>query len=106
MVKMLDRLGYEVKAANDGFQAIEAAKSNRFDIILMDVHMPTCSGLEATVAIREYERDLNIHTPIIAVTASVADELSCINAGMDDFIAKPISKTFFLSKLEKWIRTL
>jgi CheY-like chemotaxis protein len=106
MVKMLERLGYQVSAANDGFQAVEAAKANRFDIILMDVHMPACSGLEATIAIREFEREQNIHTPIIAVTASVADELSCLNAGMDDFISKPISKTFFLGKLEKWVRTL
>ncbi len=68
--------------------------------------MPTCSGLEATIAIRQFEREQSTRTPIIAVTASVADELACINAGMDDFIAKPISKSYFLSKLEKWIRSL
>jgi len=88
---MLINMGFQVDAAVDGFQAIEAFKKKKYNLILMDVHMPVCNGLDATKAIRDIERELGGHIPIVAVTASVADESICEQAGMDDFIAKPIS---------------
>jgi CheY-like chemotaxis protein len=66
--------------------------------------MPVCNGLDATKAIRKIEGEVIPHIPIIAVTASVADEPICSQAGMDDFIPKPISKTTFLAKVEKWTK--
>ena len=65
--------------------------------------MPHCNGLDATKAIRKQELDFGTHIPIIAVTASVADEFVCAQAGMDDFIPKPISKSNFLVKMVKWL---
>jgi CheY-like chemotaxis protein len=65
--------------------------------------MPICNGLDATKRIREIEKNQGGHIPIIAVTASVADEKVCEDAGMDDFVAKPISKPLFEAKLKKWI---
>lgn len=103
IVRMLANLGFKVDAANDGFQAIEAYKKSKYQLILMDVHMPNCNGLDATKAIREIEKDTGGHTPIIAVTASVADEMVCEQAGMDDFIPKPISKKNFEAKMQKWL---
>jgi CheY-like chemotaxis protein len=76
-------LGYIVDAATDGLQAIEAFQKTKYHLILMDVHMPVCNGLDATKRIREIEKDTGGHIPIIAVTASVADEKVCEEAGMD-----------------------
>ena len=84
-------------------QAVEAFKKNKYDVILMDLHMPVCNGLDATRQIRVLEGG-NSRIPIIAVTASVADEPICSQAGMDDFIPKPINKTSFLAKVEKWTK--
>jgi CheY-like chemotaxis protein len=100
--------------ASDGFQAIEAFKKTKYSLILMDIHMPLCNGLEATKEIRRLEAETGEHSIIIAVTASVADEAVCAQAGMDgkrnfciflnfaDFLPKPISKSNFLLKMNKW----
>jgi CheY-like chemotaxis protein len=78
--------------AEDGKEAVEASRDGEFDLILMDVQMPRCDGLEATRRIRALEAETNAHVPIIAMTAHalVGDRDRCLAAGMDDFISKPI----------------
>jgi signal transduction histidine kinase len=88
---MLKRLGYQVDLAEEGRSAVEAVKSTRYDVILMDCLMPIMDGYEATASIRSLDGP-NRHTPIIALTAAAtaSDREKCLLAGMDDFLAKPI----------------
>jgi CheY-like chemotaxis protein len=73
-------------------------------MILMDVSMPKMSGLEATVAIRDLEVESGMHVPIIGVTAHAlkGDRERCIDAGMDDYLPKPISPKALLGKVARW----
>jgi CheY-like chemotaxis protein len=89
--RMLERLGHTVTLANDGKEALSAAKSASFDLIMMDVQMPEMGGLEATRRIREWEAG-KTRIPIIALTAHAMDSHreECLAAGMDSFLAKPI----------------
>lgn len=90
---MLTNLGHHVSIAVNGKEALDAFRENKFDVILMDVQMPVMDGFEATRLIREAEQGLNKHTPIIALTAHAmkGDRELCIEAGMDDYISKPIN---------------
>ena len=92
-VRMLEKWGHRVRVVPDGKQAVEAATSQDFDAILMDVQMPIVGGFEATALIREAERSNGRHIPIIAMTAHAmqGDRERCLIAGMDAYIAKPIS---------------
>jgi len=87
---ILARAGVRIVEARDGFEAIAAASSERFDVILMDVHMPDMTGLEATRAIRALPAPHG-DTPIVALTASAyqEDRDQCRAAGMNDFLPKP-----------------
>ena len=89
---MLERLGYRADVAADGSEALAAVRRQRYDLVLMDVHMPVMDGLEATRHIRaEIPAD---HQPrIVALTANVLVEYrkACLEAGMNDFLAKPIT---------------
>jgi len=91
-VGLLEMRGHRVEVANTGREAIDALKRRSFDIVLMDLEMPDMDGLEATAAIREQERVHGGHIPIIAMTAHAIKGFSeqCLEAGMDDFITKPI----------------
>ena len=90
--RMLERMGYRVDVVNDGQAAIAAVGRLRYAVVLMDCQMPGMDGYEATRAIRRNERQ-GRHTPVIAMTASamVGDREKCLDAGMDDYIAKPIT---------------
>jgi PAS domain S-box-containing protein len=90
---MLESEGFVVILAGDGVDALTLLRHESFDAILMDVQMPLMDGLAATRAIRQQERETGKHVPIIALTANVfaADRAACMAAGMDDFLAKPIS---------------
>ena len=90
--KLLTRAGCQLVIANDGEEAVRAYRSQTFDIVLMDLQMPTMDGFQATAAIRHIERNTDRRTPILAVTAYAmkADEERCRQAGMDGFITKPI----------------
>jgi len=90
---LLDKLGCKIKTVNNGKEAFEAAKNNIYDIIFMDIQMPEMDGFEATGLIREWEKETGKHTPIVAMTAHAmkGDREKCINAGMDDYMTKPIS---------------
>jgi PAS domain S-box-containing protein len=90
---MLESEGFVVVVAGDGVEALTRLRHERFDAILMDVQMPLMDGLAATRAIRQQEQETGKHVPIIALTANVfaADRAACVAAGMDGFLAKPIS---------------
>ena len=89
----LKKYNHSVQIANNGLEALEVFKNNKFDVILMDIMMPVMDGLEATLKIREYEEQNNIldKTPIIAVTANTMDNdrEKCLSYGMNEFMAKP-----------------
>ncbi|MGO2563957.1 MAG: ATP-binding protein, partial [Pseudoalteromonas nigrifaciens] len=90
---LLSRDQHTVTTASNGLEAIEAFNQQDFDVILMDIHMPECDGIEATIKIRALEQLKQIKfTPIIALTASVLqqDKLTAKNAGMNGFANKPV----------------
>jgi CheY-like chemotaxis protein len=88
---LMDRLGYKADIVSDGAQAVNALANADYDLVLMDVMMPVCDGLEATSAIRASEVNNSQRTPIVAVTASSVDRGDCLRMGMDDFLRKPYS---------------
>ena len=106
IMAVLGKSNHSVVLAENGRIAIEMAKLERFDAILMDMQMPEVSGLEATAAIRAHEAATGaIRTPIIALTANAmqSDRERCIEAGMDDHIAKPMRTDELHEKLARWI---
>jgi signal transduction histidine kinase/DNA-binding response OmpR family regulator len=102
---MLDELGLQWKSANDGAEAIEWMKTTHFDLILMDCQMPVMDGYQATAAIRALPGGRGTKIPIIALTANamVGDEQRCLQAGLNDFLAKPYSLAQLHAKLEGWL---
>ncbi|MBW3557397.1 MAG: response regulator, partial [Actinobacteria bacterium] len=98
---MLQRLGYRVEVATNGLEAVDMAGASRYEAILMDVQMPKMDGLDATRQIRRTEMS---RTPIIAMTAGAMneDEDRCREAGMDDYVTKPVSLDTLASVLERW----
>jgi two-component system, sensor histidine kinase and response regulator len=99
--RMLEREGCTVRTVEDGLQAVRALESEAFDIVLMDIHMPGMSGLEAARIIRSREAGTEGRTPILAFTADALqkDRDRCIDAGMDDYLSKPIKSAELLEKL-------
>jgi CheY-like chemotaxis protein/anti-sigma regulatory factor (Ser/Thr protein kinase) len=101
---MLAKLGCTVEIASDGAAACEATDRARYDLILMDLHMPGMDGYEATRRIREAGALKGYYTPIVALTADAlaGDRDRCIEAGMDDFVTKPISTALLAAVVERW----
>ncbi len=99
----LEQQGHRVKHVWNGHEAVELHNTAAFDLILMDVLMPEMDGLEATRKIRELEEESNKHITIIALTASVMteDRKSCLEAGMDAVVGKPINLEELFSTMEK-----
>ncbi|QDV41841.1 Signal transduction histidine-protein kinase BarA [Stieleria neptunia] len=102
-VGLLQMRGHFVTIANNGKEAVDAVRSERFDVVLMDVQMPEMDGLEATIAIRELEKPNERHTPIIAMTAAAmkGDREKCLQVGMDGYISKPIDPEQLTSTLKE-----
>ena len=100
--RVLEKCGHRVTVANTGRQAVSAWTSGCFDAILMDVQMPEMDGFEATSAIREQEKQTGRHTPIIAMTAHAlkGDRERCLEAGMDDYLSKPVHAKELCKKLQ------
>jgi CheY-like chemotaxis protein len=92
-LKILQKMGYEAHAVENGREAVDALKKEDYDIVLMDVQMPEMDGLEATRLIRDPQSGtLNPKIPIIALTAHAmkGDRENCLEAGADDYVSKPI----------------
>ncbi|MEJ7645486.1 MAG: response regulator [Chryseolinea sp.] len=103
--RVLTKLGYTPAKALNGKEAVEAVQEKNYQIILMDVQMPVMDGLEATKAIRQ----MKVTQPvIIAVTANAmqGDKEICLNAGMDEYISKPIKLEELVKVIEKWAERL
>ena len=100
--RMLERDGHSVVLVQNGAQAVEAAFRDDYDLVLMDVEMPTMDGVEATRRIRLRERPGNRRLQIVAMTANAsrADELRCLEAGMDGFLTKPFTAEKLRNALE------
>ena len=98
---MLKRLGYRVDTVADGIEALEALKRQHYDVVLMDVRMPEMDGLEATRAIRKLWPDNGPKVIAITAYALEGDRESCIEAGMDDYIPKPVKLEDLKAVLER-----
>ncbi len=101
----LEELGHGVDVVENGTEAVAAARSEEHELILMDMRMPQMDGLAATRAIRAAERDTGRHVIIVALTANAldGDRAACIEAGMDDFLAKPLKLEQLRAVLERWL---
>ncbi len=91
-VRLLEKRGHIVVVAETGKAALESMHQQLFDLVLMDVQMPVMNGLEVTRAVREREKITRLHVPILAMTAHamVGDKESCLEAGMDGYVSKPL----------------
>ncbi|HZO52332.1 MAG TPA: ATP-binding protein [Bryobacteraceae bacterium] len=103
ITRMLAHLGWHIEVAENGREAVDRFAPGRFAAILMDCQMPVMDGLQATLEIRR--REGSSHTPIIGVTAAAfqEDRERCMEAGMDDFLAKPVSLDQLREMLRKWV---
>jgi two-component system, sensor histidine kinase and response regulator len=101
-LRMLERIGYRVDAVSNGQEVLVALRRQPYDVILMDVHMPEMDGLEATMRVRE-EWQNRKQPRIIAMTANAmeGDKEECLNAGMDDYITKPVKVEQLQKALEE-----
>ncbi len=112
---ILRKCGYQAEAVADGYEALKALETNPYDLVLMDCQMPNMDGYETSRRIREAEaseksgngdRGTGRHIPIIAMTASAlkGDREKCLEAGMDDFVTKPVDPKLLAHALEAWLR--
>lgn len=100
--EMMGKFGYECNIVGDGKAALDAAIRGSYDIILMDCQMPVMDGLEATRSIRAYEGQHGGHITIIALTANAikGDREVCLDAGMDDYLTKPLDPDALVAAIE------
>jgi CheY-like chemotaxis protein len=91
-VRLLEKRGHSVTVAGNGKEAVTLLETRAFDVVLMDIQMPEMDGYAATAIIREREKKSGNHLCVIAMTAHamVGDRQRCLDAGMDDYISKPI----------------
>ena len=104
-VSVLEKLGHDVNAVSHGLEALDVLKTDKYDIILMDVQMPIMDGLEATRFIRQGSIEiLDPNVRIIAMTAHAmkGDRERCLEAGMDDYISKPVQAADLVDVLQRW----
>jgi hypothetical protein len=104
---ILSHMGIEVDVAENGLQALDCLERNRYHLVLMDCQMPVMDGLEATRRIREREERSGVpRMPIIALTGNAmeGDRENCIQAGMDDYLAKPFTMDEVGRMLLSWLK--
>lgn len=106
-VILLQKAGYLVDAVETGAQAVEKIQNHPYSAVLMDVQMPEMDGFEATRIIRVWEAQNGQHIPIIAMTAHAmtGDRERCINAGMDDYITKPLEPRVLFTAIDRWVQS-
>jgi signal transduction histidine kinase/CheY-like chemotaxis protein len=104
-VRMLASLGYRADVAANGVEALEALSRRRYAAVLMDVQMPEMDGYEATTEIRRREEGSERHTPVIAMTANAmqVDREEALEAGMDDYLPKPVKAEELEAVLDRWM---
>lgn len=105
-VHLLEKQGHSVRTASDGREVLSALEKERFDIVLMDVQMPEVDGFEATAIIREKEKGGPDHLPIVALTAHALkdDRKKCLDAGMDDYVSKPLKPEEFFRTIARVVK--
>jgi two-component system sensor histidine kinase/response regulator len=103
---ILEKIGYRAEAVANGQEVLSALERNSYDLILMDVQMPELDGFETTMAIRRKEKEMGQHIPIIAMTAHAmkGDRERCLEAGMDDYICKPVQPKEVIAAIERRLR--
>ncbi|PQA86133.1 response regulator [Hyphococcus luteus] len=101
---MLEKMGCEVSIASNGRLAVESYEADRPDVVLMDMSMPEMDGAEATGHIRKIQEKQNCHAPVIGVTAHALreDRQRCLDAGMDDYLPKPVKQDALEEILKRW----
>lgn len=106
-VILLQKAGLSVVAVENGLHALEKVQNEHYNAVLMDVQMPEMDGFEATRRIRQWESGQGRHIPIIAMTAHAlkGDRELCIEAGMDDYITKPLEPNVLFNTLDRWTQT-
>lgn len=107
MKKVCKLRNWKAQLVSDGKEVLEAFERNSFDLILMDMQMPGISGYDITRMIRNKEKITGKHIPIIATTSYTMgeDAKRCLEAGMDDYISKPINVNKLYNLIEKWTGT-
>jgi CheY-like chemotaxis protein len=92
-VALLEKMGHAVTVVENGKEAVTSCLQSNFDLVLMDVQMPEMDGITATAMIRAHEKTNGKRTPVVAMTAHamIGDRDYCVAAGMDGYLAKPIS---------------
>jgi len=104
-VRTLERCGFRADVAADGREALAALEGTHYDAVLMDCQMPEMDGYEATAELRRRERGTSRHVPVIAMTAHAmkGDRERCLEAGMDDYISKPMRSAELSEVLARWV---
>ena len=104
--EILDSLDYDFRVAENGKIACDLLPTYKPDVVLMDVAMPVMNGMEATAEIRRLDVEAGSHTVIIGLTANAlkGDREKCLDAGMDDYVAKPVDIDQLENCIEKWVR--
>ena len=102
--RLLEKLGYRTQIVANGQEAVDMLETASFDIVFMDCQMPEMDGYQATAEIRRREGD-SAHIPIVAMTAHTlpGDREKCLDAGMDDYIPKPVNSEQLREVLERWV---
>jgi CheY-like chemotaxis protein/HPt (histidine-containing phosphotransfer) domain-containing protein len=101
---LLQKAGFSVDAVGNGLLALEKVKNETYNAVLMDVQMPDMDGFEATRRIRQWEQEQGRHIPILAMTAHAlkGDRELCLEAGMDDYVTKPLEPKVLFAALDRW----
>ena len=104
-MRQLLRLGFSAEAVGNGREAVDAQARENYDLIFMDVQMPVMDGYEASAEIRRHEIRSRRHVPIVAMTANALNEDrdSCLAAGMDDYVSKPVSLANLRIVIDRWL---
>jgi len=107
-LRLLEKMGHQVTLVVNGQQAVDTVRSRQFDLILMDIHMPVLSGIDATRAIREWEKRQRRRTPIIAMTAHAmaGDADKFLDAGTDGYVSKPIQVGILRAEIDRLTHTV